>query len=215
MRIGGVYRENQMLFKGTPNPNKEDSAQLGRLNQIMDYWKLAARDPLYILIGDLNIDYLKSHSPSQAHTRMVDRIRDGMESKGFTQVIKGHTRSWRGQTDSLVDHCWLDKPERLVSFANEDRASSDHNHISDIIRTKDKLDAEMSHRGDCGKMSVQIDLETKSNSWTGVSYMQVTTLMSLMTYLRKMWGGGVEFRGPNEIYPVQKIIQEMGKPGHH
>ena len=62
-----------------------------------------------------------------------------MEPLGFLQIISGVTRTWRGQTDSLIDQCWINRPQRLISQQNELRGSSDHNMISVIYRTKDKI----------------------------------------------------------------------------
>ena len=46
-----------------------------------------------------------------------------------------------GQRDSLLDQCWLARQDRIISHANELRGSSDHNLISIILRTKDKITA--------------------------------------------------------------------------
>ena len=61
-----------------------------------------------------------------------------IEAAGFTQIIKGITRYWHGQADSLPDQCWVNKPNRVISFSNELRGSSNHNLIYVILRTKDK-----------------------------------------------------------------------------
>ena len=44
-----------------------------------------------------------------------------------------------GQADSLVDQVWINRPQRIVSHQNEVRGSSDHNLISILVRTKDRL----------------------------------------------------------------------------
>ena len=92
-----------------------------------------------MLIGDTNMDYVRWQNPDSAHLRMVQRTKEEMEPLGFVQIISGVTRTWRGQTDSLIDQCWLNRPQRLISQHNELRGSSDHNMISVIMRTKDKI----------------------------------------------------------------------------
>ena len=147
MKIGGVYREHQLLMHPKPNPTLHDDAQLRRWNIIIRSWKLAAKKSMCTVIGDMNLDYLRWGAPEKKHIRMVDRTREEIETIGFTQVLKGHTRSWPGQADSMVDHCWLNKPQRLISSTNEDRSSSDHNYTSVFLRTKDKINqSQESHR---------------------------------------------------------------------
>ena len=78
----------------------------------------------------------KKWHPPPAHREMVDMIKNKVETKGFQQVISGHTRSWRGQTESCIDHVWTDKPECIISTRNVLRAYSDHNLICANIRLK-------------------------------------------------------------------------------
>ena len=136
--VGGVYREHQMLLKPKPNPTKTLDAQLERWNKFLIGWKKATKNKNVVLIGDTNLDYLRWLTPDQHHEKMVQRPKDVFETAGHIQIIKGATRTWRGQVDSLVDHVWLDKPQRLISHHNELRGSSDHNLIYIILRTKDR-----------------------------------------------------------------------------
>ena len=139
MKIGGIYREHRLLFQADPNPTKTDGAQLTRWNTILARWKTAARDPLCTVIGDLNLDFLNWQDPTPAHASMIARTKDEIETRGFTQIIRGHTRTWRQQRDSLLDHCWVTKPDRVINWENTPRGSSDHNYISVTMRTKDKV----------------------------------------------------------------------------
>ena len=137
--VGGVYREHRLLLQPKPNTTKTDTAQNQRWNLIISSWKRAAEGNVCTLIGDTNLDYLRWSTPEASHVRMVEKTREVMETAGFTQVIRGFTRQWRTQADSLVDQCWLNSPERLISTSNLLRGSSDHNYISVIIRTKNKI----------------------------------------------------------------------------
>ena len=139
MKIGGIYREHRLLFEPEPNLTKTDRAQLNRWNTILEGWKTAAQDPLCTVIGDLNLDFLTWQDPDPAHAYMVTRTKDEIETRGFTQIIRGHTRTWRQQRDSLLDHCWVAKPDRVISWENTPRGRSDHNYISVTLRTKDKV----------------------------------------------------------------------------
>ena len=139
MRIGGIYREHRLLFKPEPNPTKSDRAQLIRWNLILDGWKKAAQDPLCTVMGDLNLDFLTWQDPEPSHLNMTTRTKDEIETRGFTQIIRGPTRTWRHQRDTLLDHCWVSKPDRVISWENTPRGRSDHNLISVTLRTKDKV----------------------------------------------------------------------------
>ena len=139
MKVGGVYREHQMLLKGKPNPTKTEEAQIDRWNKFLHGWKLASKDKMCILTGDTNLDYMRWQNPEQGHKKMVQRTKDIIEEAGHTQMVRGPTRCWPGQADSLVDQCWVSLPQRIVSCTNEVRASSDHNLVSTLVRTKDKL----------------------------------------------------------------------------
>ena len=138
MKLGGIYREHQLLFQDKPNPTLTDAAQLARWSLILEGWKKAATDPHCTVLGDMNLDYLTWQNPKPSHLRMVNLTKDEIETKGFSQLIKGHTRTWRGQRDSLVDHCWSARPDRIISWLNETRGRSDHNYIDILLRTKDK-----------------------------------------------------------------------------
>ena len=68
---------------------------------------------------------------------MVNEVKDNIETSGFVQLIEGHTRSWRGQSDSLLDHVWSNCDSRTVNVYNESRGASDHNLIGINISRKD------------------------------------------------------------------------------
>ena len=76
---------------------------------------------------------------STVHAKMVERTKLVIEAIGFTQIIRGVTRTWRRQRDSLLDQCWVNNPQRIISHDSEVRSFSDHNILSIIIRTKDRF----------------------------------------------------------------------------
>ena len=61
-----------------------------------------------------------------------------METEGFHQLVKGNTRTWRGQQDSLLDHVWSNRSEMVLSTTNIRRGASDHNETGVSIRLKGK-----------------------------------------------------------------------------
>ena len=141
MIIGGIYREHRLLLKGKDNDSKTEAAQLECWNLFLDGWKLAAKKKMCLLIGDTNLDYHRWDNPDASHSKMVQRTKDVLEAAGHVQIIKGITRSWPGQVDSLVYQCWVNRPGRIISHLNQVRSSSDHNTISVLVRTKDKMAA--------------------------------------------------------------------------
>ena len=60
---------------------------------------------------------------------MVTRTKNLIENKGSSQLILNPTRSWYHQTDSCLDHIWLNCLDRLINFQNAVRSASDHNVI--------------------------------------------------------------------------------------
>ena len=67
-------------------------------------------------------------------------VKNEMETLGYCQVIKGITRSWENQADSLVDQSWTNSQGSIISHFNEVRSFSDHNVIGVVIRSKDRVE---------------------------------------------------------------------------
>ena len=65
-------------------------------------------------------------------------MKNELEILGFGQLIKGITRSWPGQPDSLVEQLLMNAQRCIISSSNQERAPSDHNLIGAILRTKDR-----------------------------------------------------------------------------
>ena len=71
------------------------------------------------------------------HENMVKLVQDEIEVLGFIQLITGHTRRWRAQSDSLLDHIWSNCHQRTVKHFNRERGDSDHNVVGLEIATRD------------------------------------------------------------------------------
>ena len=138
--MGAIYREHQFIWQEGDKVNVSGSPinQSLRWNLFIEKWKKAARGLDVMVLGDLNLDFLKWGLPDSTHLRMVDKVKLEIETLGFSQMIQGVTRTWPGQPDSNVDHCWMNTPGRMISFKNLDRASSDHNLILVVFKTKIK-----------------------------------------------------------------------------
>ena len=136
--IGGIYREHQYMFQGKPNPSKTERAQCERWHKFVEKWKLAGEGAASFLIGDTNLDMEKWNDQEYEHKRMIDETKQEIETRGWTQIITGTTRAWVGCVDSMLDQCWTNTQNRIISHHNTVRGTSDHNLVSVLVRTNDK-----------------------------------------------------------------------------
>ena len=102
----------------------------------IDKWLLAKSKGDVIVLGDTNLDHLKWPLPDHDHIYMTDITKNEIETEGFSQIVEGYTRSWVGQANSLIDQCWSNCGNRIISCRNIVRGASDHNLIELVIRTK-------------------------------------------------------------------------------
>ena len=79
---------------------------------------------------------LKWSNPDHDHRIMTEKIKNEIEIEGYSQLVTGYTRTWPGQVSSLLDQCWTNCSNRIVSCRNIVRATSDHNLIEVVIRVK-------------------------------------------------------------------------------
>ena len=130
--VRGMYRQHQLLGQGNLNLTKAQLLhnQETRWKKIIRKWKTISRNKNCVVIGDLNLDHLRWSTPEQQLEKMVDIVKESIETSGFRQVIAGHTRTWRQQAPSLLNQVWTNCPERVVRIMNETRGSSDHNVVS-------------------------------------------------------------------------------------
>ena len=135
--VGGFYREHRLLLNGIDNNTEE--FQVDRLKSFVRQWTIASREGHCLVLGDLNLDILRWRNPPQAHQEMVNCIKTNIETLNFSQIIVGYTRSWPGAVDSLIDHCWTNQVDKILSMRNIVKAVGDHNVLEIIVRTKGKI----------------------------------------------------------------------------
>ena len=132
--VGTIYRQHTLL--DCEDQAKDKISQTARWKNFLDQWKKAEAEGDTIVIGDTNLDYVKWDSPTNTCSQMVSDTKLEMETRGFYQLIRGITRSLKGQQDSALDHLWTNIPEIIIATMNISRASSDHNMIGASVRLK-------------------------------------------------------------------------------
>ena len=140
--LSGIYREHRFLDQDdiVDGDTVSEEKQMERWRGFVRMWVKAARKYEVVVVGDVNLDYLRWETPDRAKVKMVDLVKEEIETLGFYQLVEGMTRCWNAQPDSLIDHCWSNVPQKLVYHKNVVRAFSDHNLIVENFRTKDRLE---------------------------------------------------------------------------
>ena len=116
--IGAIYREHRLLKQPKPNLSGGPRLQQSRWMKILNQWVAAGRMGQVVVIGDLNLDQLKWSDPDQGNKDMVNMTKGTIETMGYHQLVRGATRSWPHQEDSLVDHLWTETPEDILEVRN-------------------------------------------------------------------------------------------------
>ena len=130
-----MYREHQFL-KQTDGSSGDILRQEDRWRRMIAQWLAATNNCDSVILGDMNLDQLTWDTPENGHKNMIEVVKDSVETKGFYQVISGATRTWPGAQDSLLDHCWINLPEKVIQKYNICNAASDHNITGITIRIK-------------------------------------------------------------------------------
>ena len=133
--IGGFYREFTIIHGQAPANSGDINSQRRRWRMFTNQWRQAADTDSCWVLGDLNLDFSKWQNPDNDEVEMINIIKDKIETENFCQFITRPTHFWTG-TKSTIDHIWSNRPDKLLSVKNLDRAASDHNVIAAKIRTK-------------------------------------------------------------------------------
>ena len=134
--IAAIYREHSILRLPTPNNSGDITQQTTRWSKTLKQIKTASRNNDTFIIGDINLDFSRWNNPAQGQKKMVDETKMELEAEGFQQIVRGITRSWRGQQDSSIVHIWTNVPVIVISTLNKIKAPSDHHIIGATIRIK-------------------------------------------------------------------------------
>ena len=110
-----------------------------RWKLFINSWKRAAQTTYVMVMGDMNLDYSKWLDPEAWQVKLVDLLKNEIETLGFYQQVDSITRSWKGQQDSIIDHVWTNSPGRIVFCKNLQRSFSDHHLQWVSYRTKNKI----------------------------------------------------------------------------
>ena len=133
--IGGTYREHKFLYQNDDS-SATQTAQLNRWQKTLSQWAAAGNGTNCFLLGDCNVDMLKWDTIGTTASPYINLLQNMIITQGFTQHIKGPTRFWPGCEATLIDHCWTNSVNKLLSHRNIPRATSDHNPIEAVITTK-------------------------------------------------------------------------------
>ena len=79
-------------------------------------------------MGDININFEKWENHDGYMKRLSDLIKNWIKTIGFGQIIEGGTHRGRN-SETPIDHIWVNCPRRLVKWINEINLSSDHNIV--------------------------------------------------------------------------------------
>ena len=134
--VGGVYREHSLLLQGVSNDTDRPEAQSRRWKKFIDQWTNARQDGICHVLGDTNLDIFKWTDPESINEQMVKYMNEEIVTLNFSQIIEGFTRSWPGTEDSLLDQCWTNRLDLILSKNNIVRYVGDHNVIEIVLKLK-------------------------------------------------------------------------------
>ena len=132
--VGGLYREFQYIRQSEADTHADIEDQNDRWRRILIQWMEATAGSESVIVGDCNLDYNLWETPPVRHTNMIENMKSTIGSSGYHQVIVGNTHTWPGARDSLIDHCWVNNPGKVISVINIADASSDHNMVGIVFR---------------------------------------------------------------------------------
>ena len=160
--VGGIYREFKFI-RQTENEEKGNlSDQNDRWRRILNQWEAATNGADSVIIGDCNLDYNCWEAPTGRQVEMIETTKSTIGSSGLYQVIRSNTHTWPGARDSLIDHCWVNSPEKVMCTVNVEDASSDHNIIGISLRISGVSNNSMSFKKrkwknfDAGKFNLRL-----------------------------------------------------------
>ena len=137
--VAGIYREHKLLNQIQPNLTDEMSLQTARWDKFVRSWESASINSEVIVIGDTNLDEVKWAVPDPINVDMVNIIKSRIETLGYQQLIRGVTRSWPNQNDSLIDKIWVNCPDKIATTENIVNGTTDHNIVEVIIKIRGKI----------------------------------------------------------------------------
>ena len=202
--IGGIYREQHQLLQALPNNTDDPKLQLDRWKDTISGWKRASKNSKCVTIGDLNLDYSRWKDPTYRHHKLVQLTKDEMETRGFCQLINQPTRFWQGQAPSILDHLWTNAPGCIMTTSNLPRSSSDHNTITTILRTKDRVDQQHNSRRRDRKNMDPVGYRNKISDIDWGDYYEKDDINYLNNYFVEKVGSILEECAPMRTIQMRK-----------
>ena len=135
--VGQIYREFQILGQ-SGHDSASEASQLERWRTIVGNWAKAGRERDTLVLGDLNIDYLKWGSETGHKGRLITEANTQLVTEGFTQLNEKPSWFQRNCRPACLDHIWTNNVGRIVQSVNVPNARSDHNVVIAKIRGKGK-----------------------------------------------------------------------------
>ena len=81
--IGAIYREFRYIRQNQEDDSWTLQRQIERWETFVEKWRKAARRNDVMVIGDVNLDYSKWTNPDFGSARMVDKVKDTIETFGI------------------------------------------------------------------------------------------------------------------------------------
>ena len=67
-----------------------------------------------LITGNLNLDVFKWNSSEYSVVDLIEDTKEDIESENFYQMVQGPTHVWPGRVDSLIYHCWSNRPDKVL-----------------------------------------------------------------------------------------------------
>ena len=135
--VGGLYLVWQNMGQGPDKFSLSPEAQLDRWRVFLTQWEAALQEKETVVLGDVNVDWLSCVSedpplcPRQAAKwraarPLLDELDRRIIPEGVVQLVRGVTRSARGQADSTLDLVFTNVPEKMSEVRTIVQSFSDH-----------------------------------------------------------------------------------------
>ena len=132
--VGNIYREWQHMGQGPTNTTGNIADQLQRWLTFIEMWEKALNEGKEVIVlGDVNLDFLKWNSSSLPVNDSSSRLKQLNElifnrifPHGVRQLVTTPTRLSAVDAPSGLDHIYTNKPDKCSEVQAEIQGGSDH-----------------------------------------------------------------------------------------